>query len=344
MDDARHYLSEHCVQEKIRHAVADVLKSRPEAPAAIIGASLMSKPGVGKVVPDIYMWPPKSDHAEDLVAGSPVSLPCRVIYWVIYNFGLPVDIVGIDFAKDLRSPELMKYNPIHSVPVLISYENADGIGINGSESILTYICTKYRSLIPDSFYPVSVLKMAKVTEIFSFIYTTGYRATMYQYVYPCFGLMTECQYDLCKRDFFLDELEKFASLHSGPFFFGIEPTFADFAWASLVTGNGWVDEPEFEIPWKLKNVLPKYPNAQAVYDGVMALPEIAEFHTIDIGEGCPSAFTWNKYVTKQIMSPSLPGTGRKFKQFTTDGESMVHPNDIPYMPAGTKELYDMPLT
>lgn len=38
---------------------------------------------------------------------------------------------------------------------------------------------------------------------------------MYQYVYPLMGLMTECQYDLCKRDFALDQVEAWAAANPG---------------------------------------------------------------------------------------------------------------------------------
>ena len=80
----------------------------------------------------------------------------------------------------------------------------------------------------------------QVDEIFAFINGVVYRSTMYQYVYPTMGLMTECQYDLCKRDFALDQVESWAKLHAGPFFFGDSPTIADLVWASLWLGNNWV--------------------------------------------------------------------------------------------------------
>ena len=63
-------------------------------------------------------------------------------------FDLPVDLCGVDFAKDLNSPECLAVNPVHSLPFAIVY-GADGkqTGINGSEAICTFLIKKYRDKV-----------------------------------------------------------------------------------------------------------------------------------------------------------------------------------------------------
>jgi glutathione S-transferase len=252
--------------------------------------------------------------------------------------------MGLDFGKDLHSPEALAVNPVHSVPFLVAFKSetdkvADGIGINGSEAIVAYLINKYREKIPESFMPKEVVKAAKVNEILNFVMGVLYRSTMYQFVYPCMGLMTECQYDLCKRDFALGVVEDWAKANEGDFFFGNAPTVADFALASLFLGNQWVQDDAFELPWKHKDQRAKYPASFKVIDATLALPKVAEFNNTPIGDPCPSI---NAFVTftKTFMAAKLPGTGRTFVQ---DGE-MLHPNMVQMnMPDGSKAKYDKPI-
>lgn len=220
-----------------------------------------------------YAYPPPDDHAEDIAMVAGASLPCRVISWIIKAFDLPVDLCGIDFAKDLMTPENLKLNPVHSLPFLRSHEGGSETGINGSEAILDFLCSKYREQVPDSFYPSAPLARAKVMEKFHFINVVAYRATMYQYVYPTMGLMSECQYDLCKRDFALDTIEAWCKESSGQFMCGDAPCVASYVLASLYVGNCWVQDAKFEgLPWRHCDVIEKYPCTKRVIDAVLALP------------------------------------------------------------------------
>ena len=80
------------------------------------------------------------------------------------QFKLPVDLCGIDFAKDLNSPECLEVNPVHSLPFLVAYRDGKRVGINGSEAIVDYLCHKYRSLVPETFYPSDPLERASILE------------------------------------------------------------------------------------------------------------------------------------------------------------------------------------
>ena len=66
------------------------------------------------------MWPPPEDHAEVVLCGNCASLPCRTVWHMARMFDLPVDICGIDFAKNLYSEECLALNPVHSVPFMVS--------------------------------------------------------------------------------------------------------------------------------------------------------------------------------------------------------------------------------
>lgn len=99
-------------------------------------------------------------------------------------------------------------------------------------------------------------------EKFHFVNTVGMRSTIYQYVYPLFGLMTECQYDLCKRDFFMEIVERWLTEQRYLGGDDDEPSMADFMLYSVWTGNNWVWNDatfgEGRLPWRMKDAIPKY--------------------------------------------------------------------------------------
>lgn len=288
------------------------------------------------------MWPPPEDHADDVVCGVGMSMPCRMVFWIVKQFDLPVDICGIDFAKDLNSPACLEVNPIHSLPFMVAYgKDGSKTGINGSEAILDYLCSKYRDKVPDSFYPADPLAKAKVMEKFNHIQSTCYRATMYQYVYPLMGLMTECQYDLCKRDFALGIVEDWAKGSPGTFLTGENPTVADFVLASLFCGNNWVQDEAFKgLPWRHCDVIDQYPASKKAIDAVLALKGVAEINDLNL-EGAPGCNLWNTVIAKDALGKEL-NKGRNFAVVGAEGGPMLHPNAVPYVP-GMKEYYDKPL-
>jgi len=290
------------------------------------------------------MFPPPETHAEDVLFCSPVSNPCRVVMYIVIMFDLPVDFCGIDFAKDLHCEVALAQNPIHSLPWLNAYQSGRPvIGMNGSETIIDYLCSKYRVLIPESFYPIEPLRRAQVMEKYHFINSVVYRATVYQYVYPLVGLMTECQYDLCKRDFSLKVLEDW--VQSSPYFGGNELCVADLALVSLHLNCLWTMDPKFDelpIKWE-RDLLPKYGGLKRIIDQVLDHPSVKEVNSTALGENCPSAIMWNEMITPQMLSKSLPGKGREFC-FDNAAEQggMIHPNAVPHVP-GMSQVFDKPL-
>lgn len=286
-----------------------------------------------------YMWPIPEDHKEVVLCGNGASLPCRVAWMMAKMFNLPVDLCGIDFAKHLYSPECLEVNPVHSVPFMVVF-SAGGkkTGINGSEAITNFLIKKYRNLIPDSFMPTEPLAEANVNEKVAFVLGATYRATMYQYVYPTMGLMTECQYDICKRDFCLDQIEAWATENAGPYFCGAEPSLADLYWVNLWLGNNWVAIDDIVLPWKHKDVIEKYPNSKVIIDSMLANDGVKAVCSASIGEGDACIDVVNTTGFFGMLAKKMPGEGRKFN--FDDGAAM-HPNMVGY--SDKKATIDMPL-
>jgi hypothetical protein len=167
-----------------------------------------------------------------------------------------------------------------------------------------------------------------------------YRATMYQYVYPLIGLMTECQYDLCKRDDCLKMVETWAAAGK-PYFEGENPSLADFYWYNLWLGNNWTQMDEIKVPWKHKDVIAKYPASKKIIDAVEALEGPAAVISQSLGEGDAPITVVNQTGMFGSLPGQMPGNARKFNVFG-EGESL-HPNAVAY--AGDKKAsIDMPLT
>jgi len=225
------------------------------------------------------------------------------------------------------APENLKMNPIHSMPWLGAYKNGTVEGINDSLAIVEYLCMKYAGNVPDSFMGGSnPLKKAKHLEKANILKDTLYRATMYQYVYPMFfGLMTECQYDLCKRDFCLEIVEEWCK--DGIYLGAAEPSISDFYLVSLHMGMMWNHKPEFKRKWEWEKVLPsKYPNMWKVINKMLAVPAVKEVHEANPSEKICGANTWADMVAPMVGQKEMPGEGREFVYDHPKG--MVHPNLI----------------
>jgi len=289
-----------------------------------------------------YMWPLPEDHAEVVICGNSASLPCRALFMMCKQFSLPADMCGIDFAKDLNSPEHVAVNPIHSIPCALVYDKskpeAPPVSINGGEAIVYFLKEKFGNLIPDSFIPSDPLKKAAMMQKYFFISTVVYRATMYQYVYPLMGLMSECQYDICKRDFSLGIVEDWAKAGS-PFFEGSEPSWADFFFFSLWMGNNWAQNDDIKAPWKHKDVIDQYPATKAIIEAVSKLEGVKHICSTAIGEGDAPVELVNQTGFFGMLAKEMPGNARKFN-FTEGGT--VHPNMVGY--SEDKGKYDMPLS
>jgi len=290
-----------------------------------------------------YMWPVPEDHSEVVICGNGASVPCRALFMVIKQFDLPVDMCGIDFQKHLYTPEHLAVNPIHSIPVALIYDptkpDAAPVSINGSEAIIIFLKDKFGDLIPETFISSDPTKKAAMMQKFFFVSTTVYRATMYQYVYPTMGLMSECQYDICKRDFSLGIVEDWAKAGS-PYFEGAEPSWADFFFYSLWQGNNWVGNDDFkDLPWRHKDVIDKYPASKAIIDAVAALEGVKHVSSTPLGEGDAPVEMVNATGFFGMLAKQMPGNARKFN--FTDGGTM-HPNMVGY--SEEKGKFDMPRT
>ncbi|KAF2889239.1 hypothetical protein ILUMI_16934, partial [Ignelater luminosus] len=91
-----------------------------------------------------------------MIHGSP---PCRTVFATIKALGIDVDRYEVDFEKgEHLSPEFLKINPQHTVPVLVD----DGKVICDSHVISTYLIDKYGK--DDSLYPKDLYKRALVNE------------------------------------------------------------------------------------------------------------------------------------------------------------------------------------
>lgn len=292
----------------------------------------------------MWSWPLPEGHSDVVVCGNSGSTPCRALFMMIKHLNLPVDLVGIDYTKHLYSPDCLKVNPIHSIPFMLVFDGDDDkpTSINGSEAIACFLADRYSDLVGD-FLPKDPLQRAKVMEKLHFISGTAYRATQYQYVYPLFGsgLMTECQYDICKRDFSLNIIEDWAKDEtSGAFFEGAQVTFADFFFYSLWMGNNWVQGEQFkELPWRHCDVIDKFPSSKALIDAVADLEAVKTVVSTAIGEGDAPIELVNATGFFGMIATSMPGNARKFNN--TDGGEM-HPNMAMY--SEDKAKYDQPKT
>jgi len=289
-----------------------------------------------------YMWPVPEEHADIVICGNGASLPCRALFMTIKHFDLPVDMCGIDFAKDLNSPEHLAVNPIHSIPCALVYDSSkpgsEPVSINGGEAIIYFLKDTFGDLIPDSFISANPAKKAEMMQKYFFMSTVVYRSTMYQYVYPVMGLMSECQYDICKRDFSLDIVEQWANKGS-PYFQGTEPSWADFYFHSLWMGNNWVGNDDFKgLPWRHKDVIDKYPASKKIIELVGELEAVKYVNSTGLGEGSPSVELVNQTGFFGMLAKEMPGNARKFNYNTA-----VHPNAVAYVGDAAAQI-NMPLT
>lgn len=278
-----------------------------------------------------YVWPPPEDRADDVLCVVGISLPCRVCMYLVKLFDLPVDLCGIDFGTQLYSPELLELNPIHSLPFLVNYKDGKATCINGSEAITGYLIAKFRSKVPDSFFPADPVAAAQMNEKVAFVMGVCYRATMYQYVYPSMGLMSECQYDACKRDFALDVVEGWAKSSGGDFLGGESISLADCCWYSLWLGNNWVKtiEGKDKLPWTHEGAMEKYPNSKKAIDKCATVEGIKAVDDWMVAKDDIQVASINVAIENKFFGMLNPDNMAKNRTFKFDGD-MIHPNQVPY--------------
>lgn len=79
--------------------------------------------------------------------------PSRMVLLTIQNLGVKVDLQYLDLSKgDQNTPEFVKLNPLHQVPVL--HVEAQSLSLPEARAIMIYLATTAKS----SFYPSDVKK------------------------------------------------------------------------------------------------------------------------------------------------------------------------------------------
>ncbi|XP_049773488.1 glutathione S-transferase 1-like [Schistocerca cancellata] len=89
----------------------------------------------------------------------PLSPPCRLVRLIAGIIGVDLKIEDVkDVYKDLKTPEMLKKNPQHTVPVLVDND----LYISESRAIVMYLVSKYAK--DDSLYPKDVNKRVLVDQ------------------------------------------------------------------------------------------------------------------------------------------------------------------------------------
>ncbi|XP_049856670.1 glutathione S-transferase 1-like isoform X2 [Schistocerca gregaria] len=89
----------------------------------------------------------------------PLSPPCRLVQVIAGIIGVDLKIEDVkDVYKDLKTPEMLKKNPQHTVPLL----EDNGLYISESRAIIMYLVSKYAK--DDSLYPKDINKRVLVDQ------------------------------------------------------------------------------------------------------------------------------------------------------------------------------------
>nr|QHU79933.1 glutathione S-transferase D11 [Bemisia tabaci] len=91
------------------------------------------------------------------------SPPCRAVLMGAKLIGIDLNLKLVDISRgEQMSPEFLKINPKHTVPVL----DDNGFRLNESRVMLTYLSDKYGK--DDSLYPKDLQKRARIDQLLYF--------------------------------------------------------------------------------------------------------------------------------------------------------------------------------
>lgn len=93
-----------------------------------------------------------------ILHGTKLSPCVRGTFAVASAIGVSMDHKDVHYLSDTRTPEFLKMNPVHSVPVL----DDGGKYIIDSHAIMSYLVDKYGK--DDSLYPKDPYKRALVDQ------------------------------------------------------------------------------------------------------------------------------------------------------------------------------------
>ncbi|XP_073985763.1 glutathione S-transferase theta-1-like [Rhodnius prolixus] len=89
-----------------------------------------------------------------------LSQPCRSLLIFLENTKIPYEPIVVRLGKgEQNSPEFLKVNPLHQVPVI----DDNGFILRESVAILRYLCREKKN-VADHWYPKDSKKQAKVDE------------------------------------------------------------------------------------------------------------------------------------------------------------------------------------
>uniref|UniRef100_T1HYL8 GST N-terminal domain-containing protein n=1 Tax=Rhodnius prolixus TaxID=13249 RepID=T1HYL8_RHOPR len=89
-----------------------------------------------------------------------LSQPCRSLLIFLENTKIPYEPIVVRLGKgEQNSPEFLKVNPLHQVPVI----DDNGFILRESVAILRYLCREKKN-VADHWYPNDSKKQAKVDD------------------------------------------------------------------------------------------------------------------------------------------------------------------------------------
>jgi len=99
-----------------------------------------------------------------------LSAPCRAAALTAATVGVDVELINVNLLTgENKTPEFLKLNPLHSVPVLVDGD----LVLTENRAIITYLASAYAK--SDDLYPKDVKKRALVDQRLYFDATTLYK-------------------------------------------------------------------------------------------------------------------------------------------------------------------------
>lgn len=161
------------------------------------------------------------------------SPPSRAAHMVAEILGLDIDYVDVDLAAgEHKTPEYLKKNPLHTIPVL----EDGGFALSDSNAIAAYLVDKYGK--NDSLYPKDLQKRATINQMLHFnsgILFPNFRATSYSVIFEGVTKVTEERLQAMLAA--VDKLEALLANKNGGWLAGDQLTIADIC--CLPTANSY---------------------------------------------------------------------------------------------------------
>nr|AEB91972.1 glutathione S-transferase [Locusta migratoria] len=195
-----------------------------------------------------------------------LSPPCRLVRLVAGIIGVDLKVVDVkDISKEMKTPEMLKKNPQHTVPTL----EDNGVYLAESRAIAMYLISKYAK--DDSLYPKDVNKRVLVDQRL-FYDQDLYNKILNVFLPKFFGKQTDPS-SIEKVNEGLETLNRM--LDGKQWLAGDNVTLADYAVAISLSSLDFVPESGID-PKKQPNInqwLPRVENSHPKYG-----EHLKEFH------------------------------------------------------------------